>query len=87
MKKQYSSNRAENMSNQLAKSLEEISNENLINFYKNELESIERGIKASEILPKGVLKRFHKIGVFNIVKPRLFKLSEKAVNILKEPRR
>ena len=65
-----------------AKSLEEISNNNLINHFKTELEMIGKGEKARDVLPAGVLFRFRKMGLFR--RKQRSELSDKAVKILQE---
>lgn len=45
------------------KTLEEISDENMIDFYKVELERIGKGEKAGDLLPGSMVKKFREMGV------------------------
>ena len=67
-----------------AKTLDEISNDNMVYYFKIELERIERGEKARDLLPIGVLFRFRKMGLFHSRQSNL--LSDKALNMLQELR-
>ena len=46
-----------------AKTLEEISDNNMVNYFKAELEEIGRGVKATTVLNDAMLKTFVRIGI------------------------
>ena len=64
------------------KTLEEISDANLINHFKTELEMIGKGEKAGDVLPDGVMSKFRKMGLFK--RKQSSELSAKALKILQE---
>ncbi len=47
-----------------AKSFEEISDENMLDFFKSEIALIEKGARPRGLLPDGVFKRFRSMGLF-----------------------
>ena len=51
-----------------AESWEDISDKNLLFFYKPELDAISKGSSAKKLLPGGVLKRFSRMGVLKKLK-------------------
>ena len=65
-----------------AKTLDEISNDNMIHYFKPELIKIEKGALVTDMLPVGVAKRFLEMGFFK--RGIGYVLSDKAKDILQE---
>jgi len=68
-----------------AKNLEEISDENLIYYFKPELILIGEDQRATDLLPGSVIQKFVCTGVLESLKrPGGHTLTDKAMNILQE---
>ena len=73
------------MDNVIPKSIEEISDENLIHYFKPELILIGEGQKATDLLNYSVIQKFVRIGfLFLEKKPWGYVLTDKAGKILQE---
>ena len=64
------------------KTMEEISDENMIHFYKTELEMIRGGEKAGDLLPDGMVKKFREMGLFK--RKVGYVLNDKRLSVLQE---
>ena len=66
-----------------AEELGEISDKNMIHYFRNELVSIGKGQKATKLLTGPVIRKLVSIGILRYNKgPRIHTLTEKGINIL-----